>query len=486
MISYEFFVKYLGFSETLAKVQYDKIKNSPTSSISGILRLNDSTLLQKFNFYKTELGYSVAEILNDPRILSYDTSTTLEEAHANKDNANLQSCVNMKIDFLRKKLGLSNEQIKNYGFLSYDPQTLQSKLKLYKEHFGLDISHIKSEPSLLNYDIETLDQKADFYKKHLGFTSKQFKDFPTLFTFDCSEESENPSAIINKIKFYKKVLGFSDSQFKTAPCLLSYDTVSDESVPTSVRAKVKFYHDTLGFEAKHFQKSPSLLHHDIISDETKPSSIKAKIKFFTEFFGFMPEHFQADPGIFSYDCSDSGSPTSVLSKFKYYNETLGLQPEHIRDNTILLHFDIEPEGQNKTNSDKNTSVKEKIAKLREIGITNEDIQANTKLLMTPAADIKNKYALWSTIFPDKRFLELKTWFITRLEKVYARHQYLTKELGMTSLRPQHLDICESQFIKRFKEHSDYLIEKYPIDETIIENFYKSYNELGIEPPLQRG
>ena len=45
--------------------------------------------------------------------------------------------------------------------------------------------------------------------------------------------------------------------------------------------------------------------------------------------------------------------------------------------------------------------------------TNEDIQANTKLLMTPAEDLEEKYVLWSTIFPDKKYMGLLTWFITR-------------------------------------------------------------------------
>jgi len=485
MITYEFFVKNLGFSEQKAKQTIELLKNSPTGSIRGILRQHESTLLQKFNFYQNELCYSINEIFEDPRILSYDTSSEPDEnEESDKTESKKESNVKAKLRFLRGPLGLSNEEIRKYTLLSYPPNTLKAKIADMKKHLGFDISHIKSDLSLFNYDTDTLIQKAEFYKKHLGFTTKQFKDFPRLFTFDCSEESDNPTAIINKIKFYENTLGYSSRHFKILPCLLSFDTVSDETEPTSVRAKIKFYHDELDFEPKHFQKSPSLLCHDCISDESVPTSVRAKLKFFRERFDFENKQFQDDPGIFSYDCTDSGSPTSVWSKFKFYNRELGLQPKHIKENTILLHFDCESEpGDPDSNG---TSIKEKIAKLREIGVTNEEIQANSKILCSPAADIKDKFALWSIIFPNRCFTDVKTWFITRPEKIYARQQYLVNDYKIQNLRPGHLDISEKEFQKRYKASSEELMLIYPMNQNIIENFYVTYNNMGLQPPLQRG
>jgi len=56
MIIHEFFMKHLGFSETQAKEIYFKIKNHKFTSNSGILRLNEDTLLQKIEFYKNNNG----------------------------------------------------------------------------------------------------------------------------------------------------------------------------------------------------------------------------------------------------------------------------------------------------------------------------------------------------------------------------------------------------------------------------------------------
>jgi len=117
------------------------------------------------------------------------------------------------------------------------------------------------------------------------------------------------------------------------------------------------------------------------------------------------------------------------------------------------------------------------------GITDEDIRENPRILSTPALDIKDKYALWCSIFPDKRFMKLRTWFMTRVEKIYARYVYLAEDLHKTDIRPNQLDFSEKNFVSRFKMSSDTLMERYPLDETILTDFYEKYNSLGIQPPI---
>ena len=480
MITYKFFMDNFGQGEQEAKKNFALIAESKFSSIRGIVRLFDSTLLQKIKFYQDEFGFSLNEILAEPRLLNYDTTTELspEEISTGEIDENKKTCVRAKALFIKNVLGFSNEQIRTYSLFSYETETLKQKIAVLKKHFGLEVSHIQSAPSLLNYDINTLLEKAEFYKKKLGYTSKQFKDFPNILTYDCDENSTDPKSAIKKIEFFLDELGLTESNLRAYPALLSLDTASNDSKEKSVRFKIKTYGELLGFTKRQFQKNPNLLNYDCISGPEDPSSVRGKISFYQKHLGLKPKHFQSDPGVFSYDCSDNGSPTSVLKKLEFYQNTLGLTPEHIRENLVLLHFDVNPESQSPT------AVSKKLAAIYKIGLTNENIQANPRILASPAEDLEEKYILWSTIFPDKRYMNLATWFITRPEKIYARYRYLTDDLHHTGIRPNHLDHCESQFIKRFKSNSQVLMDKYPYDEAAKIALYEKYAAMQIEPPIE--
>lgn len=480
MITYKFFMDNFGYTEAEAKKRFALISESKFSSIRGILRLFDSTLLQKINFYKDRFGFTLDEILEEPRLLNYDTTTELspEEISTGVIDESKKTCVNAKAYYIKNVLGFSNEQIRTYSMFSYETETLKQKVADLKKHFGFEISHIQDAPSLLNYDINTLLEKAAFYKKKLGYTSKQFRDFPNLLTYDCDENSTDPKSAVRKIEFFLNELGLTESNLRAYPALLSLDTASDASKKKSVRFKIKTYGELLGFTKRQFQKNPNLLNYDCITGPEDPSSVKGKIRFYQKHLGLTPKHFQSDPGVFSYDCSESGSPTSVLKKLEFYQNTIGLTPDHIRENLVLLHFDIDPKSKSPT------SVAKKLEAIYKIGLTNEDIQANPRILASPAEDLEEKYILWSTIFPDKRYMSLLTWFITRPEKIYARYRYLTDELHHSSLRPNHLDHCESQFIKRFKSDSQSLMERYPYDDEAKKALYEKYAALQIEPPIE--
>jgi len=482
MIIHEFFMKHLGFSETQAKEIYFKIKNHKFTSNSGILRLNEDTLLQKIEFYKNELDFSIEQILSDFRLLSYDTVSFDEEEYENFiKNKDLESdiksptSIRAKVKYFREELGFENKHFKTtMSIFSNDIENIRRKVKYYKEKIGFEPVHFRQIPCILNYDTETINKKLEFFKKELGFTGKQLRDYPNLFSLDC--DSDKPNSLKNKVKFYTEEMGLNLSQIKTFPCLLSFDTTSDESVPTSIRAKMKFFKDTLGYTNKQFQITPNIFYLDCINEDENPSSIKSKIKFYREVMGFENKHFQLDPSVFAYDTiSDESSPTSVRAKIKFYEEEVGIGVDIIRENPILLHFDIVNEN--------GTSVKFKLKNLREIGITDEDIRENPRILSTPALDIKDKYALWCSIFPDKRFMKLRTWFMTRVEKIYARYVYLAEDLHKTDIRPNQLDFSEKNFVSRFKMSSDTLMERYPLDETILTDFYEKYNSLGIQPPI---
>ena len=471
MITHQFFVKHLGFDEQKALSTYNSIKNHPFTSISGILRQTEDTLAQKFNFYKSELGFSYDKVIEDFRLLTYDTTS----------DETKPTSVRSKIKYFRDELGFENKHFEStMSIFSNNLEVLKEKVDYLKKAIGFQAKHIQQVPTILNYDLETIKQKVAFYKQKLGFTSKEFKDYPGIFTLDC-ENPDNPNSIFQKLEFYEKELGLNASHFRKVPCLLSFDTISEpDANQKGVKAKIKFYAETLGYTPKQFQLVPALLNHDITSDESVTTSVKYKIKFLQNTLGFEPEHFQKAPEIFGYDCAsdDIQNEKSLKAKIKFYQEVLGFDSKILRENPVLFHFDCVLE-------DSPTSVKTKIKKLYEIGLSNDDIKNNIQLLLTPAEDIKDKFALWSTLFPDRSFMDLTSWFVTRTDKVYARARFLVDDYKIKQLRPGHLNISEKQYQLRFKSTSEDAMKKYPLDEKIIDSFYADYQTMALQPPLQK-
>lgn len=464
----------LGFSERRSKELYRFLKNVEIDSNIGI-RLSEDTLFQKIEFYQKEIGFSAVDVLLEPQLLTYNTT----------DSNSLNSAIAI-IKFLKEELGLTNKDFKSGGYklLSQSIDTLKEKISFLNSYLGYKPEHIRQAIEIMVYNPEFIIHKVEFFKETLGFTNKQFQNFTAFINLDTELVKE-------KFKFFQEELGFTASHIKKFPKLLTLDCSSDESVPTSVRYKIKFYKETLGYTNRQFQKYPQLLNLDCASDENVPTSARAKIKFFRETFGLENIDFQRAPEVFGFDCvSDENVPSSARGKFKFYKRHLGMTERDIKKNLILLHLDTASGLENPK------SVMSKIKVLREIGMTNQDIRNQSHLLLTPAADIKTKYVLLSSIFPDKSFMRLKSWFITRPEKVYARYMYLTSTHFNESvytiygrrdkyeLKAHHLTIGEGDFQKRYKIDSDTLMKMYPLDEKTIEGFYENYNSLGIQPPLQ--
>lgn len=340
------------------------------------------------------------------------------------------------------------------------------------------------------------NKRVEYYKSELGFTKKQFQKIPNIITSDTfSNPEENPLSIRAKVKFFKTELGFSNKQLKTTPSLLSYncliedektiseninnlENANDASKQKSIKSKIKFYRETLGFTNKQFQILPKLLTSDCSSDESVPSSIRAKIKFYKDTLGFTNKQFQQFPTLLCYDTHNEKSKTSAIKKIKFYKEKLGLTNEHLQKFPTLLGLDCDENSRNPK------SVIKKLTILNEVGITLKDIQKNPRILMCPSADLKIKYVLWVTMFPDKSFMKINGWFVTSPEKIFARYMYIKHNLNLNPT-PRQLDESEPEFKRQFKACSSELFKLYPLDENSINELYKNYLKLNIEPPLQR-
>lgn len=457
MITVNYFTDKLGLDKKTAQEVYNKINNS---AVQGILRFNEETLDQRFDYLQNELGISVDRILMNFRLLSMDTASTSETS------------IKTKSAFLRKTLGFENKQFQlNPSIFCSSIESLNEKILYLKQTLGFSNKEFKKCPIILNFEIETLKQKIDYFVNELHFTKKDIASHPTILQFDCS--SDNPQSIKGKVDFYYNTLGLTPAHLRKAPALLCYDCI-DETRPTSIKSKIKFFKEELGFGNREFQINPCLLQCDCISDESVPTSIKGKMKFFKDTLGFENEHLKKAPTLFSFDCSsDTSNPTALINKIKFLLNEVGLTKENLKKDPTLLNFDCISDESNPK------GIKSKLKVLKEIGITTEDIQKNTKYLRTPAYDLKDKYILWCNIFPDKSFIDLNGWFITTKEKIYARYIYLRDDVKVENIRPFYLDLPEHTFNKRFKTPPENLQNIYILDKKTLEELRNNFKNLNL-------
>lgn len=454
MITVNYFIDKLGFDKKSAEEIYNKIKNS---SVNGILRFNEGTLDQRFDYLQNELGISVDKILMNFRLLSMDTASTSETS------------IKTKSAFLRKTLGFENKQFQlNPSIFCSSIESLTEKIFYLKQTLGFTNKEFKKCPIILNFEIDTLKQKIDYFLNELKFTKKDIALHPTLLQFDCS--SDSPQSIKSKVNFYYNTLGLTPAHLRKAPTLLSYDC-TDETKPTSIKSKIKFFKEELNFGSREFQINPCLLQCDCISDESVPTSIRGKMKFFKDTLGFEKEHLKKAPTLFSFDCSsDTSNPTALINKIKFLLNEVGLTKENLKKDPSLLNFDCISDESNPK------GLKSKLKVLKEIGITTEDIQKNTNYLRTPAYDLKDKYILWCNIFPDKSFMDLNGWFITTKEKIYARYIYLRDDVKIENIRPYYLDLPEKVFNKRFKTPPGNLQNIYILNEKTLKELRDNFKK----------
>ena len=464
-ITAEFFESELGLSKTKSIELYEKIKNNGSHMVRALLTMKKDTFIKKLQFFKDELGYSFEATLDHPGLLTMDCF----------ESENTPNSLKAKIKYFKKELGFTNENFQqiSIAIFSNDLEVNKSKIDFLQKRINFGVKHIQNVPTLLGISLESLEQKIKFFEDNLEFTPKQFSLAPKLLTFDI--DSDSPQSIKNKIKFFEDELAFEPSHFKLCPHNLTLDTISGEENPTSVKAKIKFFRQTLGFENKHFQFAPYILGYDIVSGEENPSSVKSKINYFRQTLGFENKHFQMTPSLLASDISPN-SPTSVPSKVKFFAKEVGFSAKHFREFPTLLKYDCT------SDESEPKSIKSKLAKLHEVGITNEDIQENPNLLAIPAEDIKDKYVLWSVMFPDRSFMKKHNWSITKPEKIYARFMFLQER---NQLSFYNVSTSENKFFKQFKIHSETLMNKYPLNDMAYQQIYALYYLLALEPPIER-
>lgn len=236
-----------------------------------------------------------------------------------------------------------------------------------------------------------------------------------------------------KIEFFKSSLGFTDKEITEVivafPKILTLDTKSDR--PDGVRAKIKFYKDTFKLTDREL--------HDFVKDL---------------------------PAALGYD-TVTDQPKSVKSKMKFYKENLDMDKEQliefIKNSPYVLSYD--------TISDKPTSIKTKLEILHKIGITNDQIIAQPKILAYPAQSLKMRIMLKAIYYGVTQSFDYGMMFNEQL--VYARAQFVRGRIDIPSKLIYQND---KRFSERTKTTSKELLERYTLTQEKALQIQEEYNK----------
>lgn len=236
-----------------------------------------------------------------------------------------------------------------------------------------------------------------------------------------------------KIEFFKSSLGFTDKEITEVivafPKILTLDTKSNR--PDGVRAKIKFYKDTFKLTDREL--------HDFVKDL---------------------------PAALGYD-TVTDQPKSVKSKMKFYKENLDMDKEQliefIKNSPYVLSYD--------TISDKPTSIKTKLEILHKIGITNDQIIAQPKILAYPAQSLKMRIMLKAIYYGVTQSFDYGMMFNEQL--VYARAQFVRGRIDIPSKLIYQND---KRFSERTKTTSKELLERYTLTQEKALQIQEEYNK----------
>lgn len=239
--------------------------------------------------------------------------------------------------------------------------------------------------------------------------------------------------IKSKINFFQATLHFTDKEIAEIiiafPQILSLDTKSDK--PDSAKAKLMFYKERLKLtdrELRDLVKDlPNLLGYDTVTD--KPKSVKSKLKFYKEYLEMSEDQ---------------------LIKF-------------IKSSPYVLSYD--------TISNKPTSVKSKLETLHKIGINNEQIIVQPKILAYPAQSLKMRIMLKAVYYGTTESFDYGMMFNEQL--VYARARFVKGRIDIPSKLIYQND---KRFSQRTNTTSEELLKQYPLTQEKALEIQEEYNK----------
>lgn len=336
---------------------------------------------------------------------------------------------NMDINiFLMKRYGISAEVIKN-KFTSFD--------RLYY------------------LDENAVLEKEKFYCDYFNLSPKDFakfvKEIPGVLVL-------NPETVINKSEYLMKEFNVSHEDlckiFRAEPKLLSFNQ-------NNFLSKAEFLMNTLKLSKKDvgiiFRNYAKIFFFDI-------DNMNGKLEKLQEIFDLNKDELKQVINRFPNLLAQNMS--SIKEKSMFIKQTFDLSYEELKEMTInyptILSFTEAGLVEKKQNFDT-------------VNIDKNFIVKNPRIIASPANTFVLRYKLNYVIFGDDSFLKRGGQFLFSEKKVWARYAYLKENNRLTSL--SKLFFSDKQFEKREGVDSERLLNKYPLNEKVINYIEQRYTAL---------
>ena len=217
---------------------------------------------------------------------------------------------------------------------------------------------------------------------------------------------------------------------------------------------------------------PAALNYDVDSDDiTSSTSVKAKLKFYSDFFNVdkseLGKMILQCPHLLGMDII-SDSPTGFKAKINFYKKTFGISDTEvgklIKKFPSIIRYDVVANP---------TGIKEKLAVLHSVGISDQQILEYPYILSTPAKKIRFRYMILSICYTNEQIVK-NNYFMIGDGKLYARFRYLSTFNRKTALSA---GLCadEKRFQKYFYVASNKLLDEYPLSKDAVNFVEKNYN-----------
>ncbi len=284
-----------------------------------------------------------------------------------------------------------------------------------------------------------------------GFIGRAIKEAPTILTLDTNPN--NPSSLEYKSTFYSK-FNITKTGMLVSPKLCTYDIYEDSNV-IKVLQSLSLYGFSNNEIGKILIKCPKIL--ELNANDDSVNGLSNRIEFFKDIANSAEVDFKKlilrSPYLLSYSI-DPNKPDSIFTKLNYFKARFNLDDKQIAKQIYkfpnFLGLDIDEANE--------ASVDAKAKKLNELGLADNIIGLNLKVLGAPINKVKLRYIICKNFgMSDSVFINNK--FMIAEAKLYARAQYLTEHY----LLPKSLIYgTESEFSVRTGKYITDIIKDYPL------------------------
>lgn len=296
-----------------------------------------------------------------------------------------------------------------------------------------------------------------------GYIGRIIKEEPLILTLD--PNPNNPNSLEYKYTFYQKY-GVSKLSLLCSPKLCLYDVYKDSNTYAVLNSLllIGLNNNQIG---KVITKCPKIL--GIDSADESINGLHARLNFWREIANDAEVDFakliMRSPHLLGYSINPA-DPDSIVNKFAYFKQRFNINDKTLATQIYkfpnFVGLDID-----ETNE---SSVDAKAKKLNELGLSDQIIGGNLKILGAPINKVKLRYIICKNFgMSDSVFINNK--FMIAESKLYARAMYLNANKYPRSL----IYGTEAEFALRTGKHISDIVLDYPLDESAALREEQIYN-----------